>query len=57
MSDVSLSKALKFKWAGISIKFAVNNLFDEEYESVLSRPMPRQNYGLYIDITPIFKKK
>lgn len=57
MSDVSLSKTLRFKNANLSIKFAVNNLFNEEYESVLSRPMPRQNYGLYIDLTPLFGKK
>ena len=56
MNDVSLAKSLNLGRVGLSLKFAVNNLFGEEYESVLSRPMPRRNYGLYIDITPRFGK-
>lgn len=57
MSDISLAKTIRFKVLNLSVKLAVNNLFNEEYESVLSRPMPRQNYGIYIDITPLFGRK
>lgn len=57
MNDVSLEKLFGFKRVGVSLKFAVNNLFGEEYESVLSRPMAGRNYGLYIEITPLFRKK
>lgn len=56
MSDVSLEKSFGLKWAGILVKFAVNNLFGEEYESVLSRPMAGRNYGIYIEFTPKFGK-
>ena len=41
----------------IAVGFKVNNLFDEEYVSVLSRPMPGRNFGLFIGITPRWDKK
>ena len=40
MNNLSLEKRFAFRWADLSVKGAVNNLFDEEYLSVLSRPMP-----------------
>ena len=52
MSDVSLEKAFSLRWADFTVKGVVNNLFNEEYESVLSRPMPRLNYELFLDIRP-----
>lgn len=57
MSDISLAKAMDFRWGRVALKFAVNNLFGEEYESVLSRPMPERNYGFFIEITPRFGRK
>lgn len=57
MSDISLEKRQDFKWAKVSLKIAVNNLFDEEYESVLSRPMAGRNFGLFIEIAPVFRKR
>ncbi len=52
MNDVSLEKQFAFSWADLSVKCAVKNLFDEEYESVLSRPMPGINFEVFIGITP-----
>ena len=52
MNDISLEKSFALRWADISLKGAVNNLFNEEYESVLSRPMPGINYEIFIDIRP-----
>lgn len=52
MNDVSLEKAFALRWADLSLKGAVYNLFDEEYESVLSRPMPRLNVEFFLDIRP-----
>ncbi len=52
MSDVSLEKRFCFTWADLSVKCAVKNLFDEEYESVLSRPMPGINFEVFLGITP-----
>lgn len=57
MNDISLEKAIETGWANISVKFAVNNIFDEEYEMILSRPMPGRNFGIYIQVTPVFRNK
>lgn len=57
MSDVSLEKLFMTKVADISFKVTVNNLFDEEYESVLSHPMAGRNYGLFIEFRPKLKRK
>lgn len=52
MSNVSLEKKFAFSWADLSLKGAINNLFDEEYLSVLSRPMPGINFEIFVGITP-----
>ena len=57
MSDVSLEKAFAFRWSDLSVKLAVKNLFNEEYESVLSRPMPRMNFEVFVDIRPKWRNK
>ncbi len=57
MSDVSLEKRLSFKWSDFSLKLMVKNIFDEEYESVLSHPMPGINFEVFIGITPKWGKK
>lgn len=51
MNGISLEKTFSTRRAGISLQFRVNNLFDEEYVSVLSRPMPGINFGFYFGIT------
>ena len=55
MSNISLERTISLKWADLSLKGAVNNLFNEEYLSVLSRPMPGINFEIFIGITPKFK--
>ena len=57
MSNITLEKALSFSRADISLKGTINNLFDEEYLSVLSRPMPGINFEFFIGITPKWSKK
>ena len=52
MSNISLEKALSVRWAELSFKGTINNLFDEEYLSVLSRPMPGINFEIFVGITP-----
>lgn len=54
MSNIALEKVISCKWADFSIKGAVNNLFNEEYLSVLSRPMPGINFEVFLGITPKF---
>ena len=52
MSNVTLEKVLSFRWAELSLKGSINNLFNEEYLSVLSRPMPGINFEFFVGITP-----
>lgn len=54
MNNVSLEKNLYFKVLDLQLKLAVNNLFNEDYLSVLSRPMPGINFEFFIGITPKF---
>ena len=54
MSNIALEKIISCKWADFSIKGAINNLFNEEYLSVLSRPMPGINFEIFLGITPKF---
>ena len=56
MSNISLEKVLSFYWADLSLKGTINNLFDEEYLSVLSRPMPGINFEIFVGITPKWRK-
>ena len=44
MNNITVEKGVSMKLADLSIKCSVNNLFDEEYLSVLSRPMPGINF-------------
>lgn len=57
MSNVSLEKGLFFKPVDVQLKLAVNNLFNEDYLSVLSRPMPGINFEFFVGITPKFWRK
>ncbi|MDE5882234.1 MAG: TonB-dependent receptor [Muribaculaceae bacterium] len=57
MSNISLEKGLSFKPLDLQLKLAVNNLFNEDYLSVLSRPMPGINFEFFVGITPKFTKK
>ena len=52
MNNLSLEKSLTFNWADLSLKGTINNLFNEEYLSVLARPMPGINFEVFLSITP-----
>jgi iron complex outermembrane receptor protein len=52
MSNISLGYNLALRWADFNFKGTINNVFDEEYLSVLSRPMPGINFELFVGITP-----
>ncbi|MEE1149017.1 MAG: TonB-dependent receptor [Alistipes sp.] len=56
MSNISLERVISLRWADISLKGTVNNLFNEEYLSVLSRPMPGINFEFFVGITPKFRR-
>ena len=57
MSNITLEKLFSFRWADLSLKGTINNLFNEEYLSVLSRPMPGINFEVFVGITPKWGKK
>ena len=52
MSDLSLSRSFRWRWATASVRAAVNNLFNTEYVTVLSRPMAPRSVALYLEIRP-----
>lgn len=56
MNDVMIERKIDTHPAEMALKLAVNNIFNEEYESVLNRPMPRCNFELFLEITPKFGK-
>ncbi|MBR5249108.1 MAG: TonB-dependent receptor [Bacteroidales bacterium] len=56
MSNITLEKGLSMRWADLSLKGTINNLFNEEYLSVLSRPMPGINFEIFVGITPKWGK-
>lgn len=56
MNDLSIERLIPMRWADTSIKLQINNLFNEEYRSVLAHPMPRMNFELFLDIRPKWGK-
>ena len=57
MNNITIEKGINTTWADLSIKGSINNLFDEEYLSVLSLPMPGINFEVFLGITPKWGKK
>ena len=58
MNDIVLEKRFSLRGGSqLSLKLAVNNIFNEEYESVLHRPMPGRNFEFFVEIKPDFYKK
>ena len=52
MNNLSLDKAFALKWADLTLKGTVNNLFKEDNLTVTARPMPRMNVEFFIGIRP-----
>ncbi len=50
MNNVSIGKSLKIKKINLALSFKIYNLFNEEYRSVLGRPMPGRNYLISIKL-------
>lgn len=50
MNDISLEKVIPIGKIKLEVKVAVNNLFNEDYLSVLARPMPGINGELFISV-------
>ena len=56
MSNITLERRISARWADFSLKGSINNLFNEEYLAVLSRPMPGINFEIFVGITPKWGK-
>ena len=52
MNNLVLQKDLRFQPLDVQLKLAVNNLFNEEYLSVLAHPMPGINFEFFLSVTP-----
>ncbi len=50
MNDISVSRRIEWRALKFKVRFDINNLFDEEYQSVLSRPMPPRNYAIGMEV-------
>ena len=57
MNDVSLEKTFQWRHFHASVKALVNNLFDSEYVTVLSRPMAGRNFEVFLEIKPQWGKR
>ena len=56
MNNLTLEKGVSLRWADLSLKGSVENLFDEEYLSVLSHPMPGIHFEIFLGIKPKWGK-
>lgn len=50
MNNISIDKAFNIRQIGVHLRLAVNNLFNEDYISVLGRPMPGINYEFFVSV-------
>ena len=50
ISNLTLEKDFRLLRLPLSAKLAVNNLFDKEYQAILSRPMPGINFEAFLSI-------
>lgn len=57
MNNITIEKNFSFNWTDLSLKGCINNLFNEEYLSVLSHPMPGINFEIFLGITPKWAKR
>lgn len=51
MNDMSLQRVLDFKALSLTMKLALNNIFDVDYMTVLAHPMPGFNLEFYIGLS------
>ena len=51
LSKISLDKMVELNALKINLKFTVENLFNEEYQSILWRPMPGRYYSFSVGLS------
>ncbi len=50
ISSLTIGKSLKIQPISLQLKLSINNLFNAEYLSVLSRPMPGTNFEFFLSL-------
>lgn len=48
LNHMSIGKKFDFKHSGLNLRFKMNNIFNEDYQAVLWRPMPGRSYELIV---------
>lgn len=51
VSDIALNRSFEVSGVDIKVKGEVLNLFNEVYQSILSRPMPPRNYSISLEMS------
>lgn len=54
--NLTLERRFSWRPLDLSAKLAINNLFDADYQTVMSHPMPGINFEVFLSITPKFGK-
>lgn len=57
MNDLCIGKEFAVRKVGFAVKGFVKNIFDTEYVTVLSRPMPGRNYEIMLEVQFDMKQK
>lgn len=52
ISNVAVSKDFRFKPMDLQLKLNINNLFNRDYQTIMSHPMPGINYEVFVAVTP-----
>lgn len=51
MSNVAVERRVPLKITDLSVKVAVNNLFNADYQTIMSHPMPGINFEIFLSVT------
>ena len=51
LSNAAIEKSLRMAGLDWQAKLAVNNLFNADYQTVLSRPMPGINFEFFLSVS------
>lgn len=54
MSNAAVERTMSWRPLDLSIKCAVNNLFNTRYQTIMGRPMPGINFEIFVSVTPHF---
>lgn len=50
MSNISIERRIPLKAVQLTAKLAINNLFDADYQTIMSHPMPGTNFEFFLSV-------